>query len=83
MAMSTGCTSKLVMWLIYHPVNCIVLFSDDKSTSCPQGEPSGRTKQKICPVIAEVIFKDYTDWGQAFNTYPAKFAKVIQDLLGT
>ncbi|KAF9220315.1 hypothetical protein BS17DRAFT_787510, partial [Gyrodon lividus] len=44
--------------------------------------PSGRTKQEICAVIAEVIFKDDADWGQAFSTYPAKFAKVVQDHLG-
>ncbi|KIK80803.1 hypothetical protein PAXRUDRAFT_833331 [Paxillus rubicundulus Ve08.2h10] len=36
MAMNTGCTSKLVTWLINHPVDCIVLFSDDKSAPCPQ-----------------------------------------------
>ncbi|KIK72513.1 hypothetical protein PAXRUDRAFT_180520, partial [Paxillus rubicundulus Ve08.2h10] len=70
-------TSKLVTWLIDHPVDCIVLFSDDKSAPRPQGKPSGRTKQDICAVIAEVIFKDDADWGQAFSTHPAKFTKPL------
>ncbi|KIK79958.1 hypothetical protein PAXRUDRAFT_833827 [Paxillus rubicundulus Ve08.2h10] len=36
MATSTGRTSKLVTWLIDHPVDCIILFSDDQSAPCPQ-----------------------------------------------
>ncbi|KIK76218.1 hypothetical protein PAXRUDRAFT_170594 [Paxillus rubicundulus Ve08.2h10] len=83
MDMSTGRTSKLLTWLIDHPVDCIVVFSDDKSAPCPQGKPSGRTKQDTCAVITEVIFKDDADWGQAFSTYPEKFTKVIQDCLST
>ncbi|KIK77087.1 hypothetical protein PAXRUDRAFT_835122 [Paxillus rubicundulus Ve08.2h10] len=35
-ATSTGHTSKLVTWLINHPVDCIILFSDDKSAPRPQ-----------------------------------------------
>ncbi|KIK74750.1 hypothetical protein PAXRUDRAFT_174753, partial [Paxillus rubicundulus Ve08.2h10] len=78
-----GCTSKLVKWLINHPVDCIVLFSKNKSTPPPEGRASGKTKVEICMVIAKVIFKDDGDWAETFKDHPAKISKAIQDQLGT
>ncbi|KIK81383.1 hypothetical protein PAXRUDRAFT_808108, partial [Paxillus rubicundulus Ve08.2h10] len=59
---NTGCTSKIVKWLVDHPVYCIVLFSEDKSTPCPEGWASGRTKLEICTFITELVFKDDKDY---------------------
>ncbi|KIK78834.1 hypothetical protein PAXRUDRAFT_162950, partial [Paxillus rubicundulus Ve08.2h10] len=55
-------TSKMVKWLVDHPVNCIVLFSEDKSAPRPEGHASGRTKLEICAVITELVFKDDEDF---------------------
>ncbi|KIK80112.1 hypothetical protein PAXRUDRAFT_159547 [Paxillus rubicundulus Ve08.2h10] len=74
-ATNTGRTSKMVKWLVDHPVNCIVLFSEDKSAPHPEGQASGRTKLEICAVIAELVFKDDQDYAPLFALHAAKFAK--------
>ncbi|KIK95825.1 hypothetical protein PAXRUDRAFT_139847, partial [Paxillus rubicundulus Ve08.2h10] len=74
-ATNTGCTSKMVKWLVDHPVDCIVLFSEDKSTPCPEGRASGRTKLEICAVIAELIFKDDQDYALLFALHAAKICQ--------
>ncbi|KAF9234059.1 hypothetical protein BU15DRAFT_79468 [Melanogaster broomeanus] len=82
-ATNAGRTSKMVKWLVDHPVDCIVLFSEDKSTPCPEGRASGRTKLEICAVIASLVFKDDEDFAPLFVLHAAKFAKAVQDRLGT
>lgn len=82
-ATNTGRTSKMVKWLVDHPVDCIVLFSEDKSTPRPEGWASGRTKLEICAVIAELVFKDDEDYGLLLTSHAAKFAKAVQDRLVT
>ncbi|KIJ10159.1 hypothetical protein PAXINDRAFT_157696 [Paxillus involutus ATCC 200175] len=82
-ATNTGRTSKMVKWLVDHPVDCIVLFSEDKSTPRPEGRASGRTKLEICAVIAELVFKDDEDYGLLLTSHAAKFAKAVQDRLAT
>ncbi|KIK71812.1 hypothetical protein PAXRUDRAFT_22801 [Paxillus rubicundulus Ve08.2h10] len=77
-----GHTSKLVKWLVDHPVDCIVLFSENKSAPRLEGRASGKTKVEICTVIDEVIFKDDGDWAETFKDHPAKFSKAVQDRLG-
>ncbi|KIK80365.1 hypothetical protein PAXRUDRAFT_766149, partial [Paxillus rubicundulus Ve08.2h10] len=77
-----GHTSKLVKWLVNHLVDCIVLFSENKSTPWPEGRASGKMKVEICTVIAEVIFKDDSDWAETFKDHPMKFSKAVQDWLG-
>ncbi|KIK80201.1 hypothetical protein PAXRUDRAFT_766585, partial [Paxillus rubicundulus Ve08.2h10] len=79
---NTGCTSKMVKWLVGHPIDCVVLFLEDRSAPCPEGWASGRTKLEICTVIAGLIFKDDKDYVPWFATRAAKFAKGIQDHLG-
>ncbi|KIK74771.1 hypothetical protein PAXRUDRAFT_174663 [Paxillus rubicundulus Ve08.2h10] len=39
--MVSGHTSKLVRWLVDHPVNCVILFSGDK------GAPIQRVKLQV------------------------------------
>ncbi|KIJ05064.1 hypothetical protein PAXINDRAFT_159169 [Paxillus involutus ATCC 200175] len=73
----------MVKWLVDHPVDCIVLFSEDKSTPRPEGWASGRTKLEICAVIAELVFKDDEDYGLLLTSHAAKFAKAVQDRLAT
>ncbi|KAF8833049.1 hypothetical protein BDN67DRAFT_1021658, partial [Paxillus ammoniavirescens] len=38
--MVSGRTSKLVRWLVDHPVDCVVLFSKDKGAPRPEGQAS-------------------------------------------
>ncbi|KIK79677.1 hypothetical protein PAXRUDRAFT_160717 [Paxillus rubicundulus Ve08.2h10] len=76
MPTNPGHTSKLVKWLVNHPVDCTVLFSENKSRAL------GKTKVEICTVITEVIFKDDGDWAETFKDHPAKFSKAVQDRLG-
>ncbi|KIK78021.1 hypothetical protein PAXRUDRAFT_834755 [Paxillus rubicundulus Ve08.2h10] len=80
--MNPGYTSKLVKWLVDHPVNCIMLFSENKSTPWLEGRALGKTRVEICTVIAEVIFKDNSNWVETFKDHPMKFSKAVQDRLG-
>ncbi|KIK82108.1 hypothetical protein PAXRUDRAFT_77678, partial [Paxillus rubicundulus Ve08.2h10] len=70
-----GHTSKLVKWLVDHPVDCIVLFSENKSTPQLEGRASGKTKVEICTVITEVIFKDDGNWAETFKDHPENLKK--------
>ncbi|KIK72378.1 hypothetical protein PAXRUDRAFT_799078 [Paxillus rubicundulus Ve08.2h10] len=79
----TGRTSKMVKWLVDHPINCIILFSEDRSAPHPEGWASGRTKLEICAIIADLIFKNDEDYAVLFATHAAKFAKAVQDCLRT
>ncbi|KIK74011.1 hypothetical protein PAXRUDRAFT_176915, partial [Paxillus rubicundulus Ve08.2h10] len=83
MPTNPGHTSKLVKWLVDHLVDCIMLFSENKSTPRPEGRALGKMKVEICMVITEVIFKDDGDWVETFKDHPVKFSKAIQDRLGT
>ncbi|KIK75840.1 hypothetical protein PAXRUDRAFT_784346, partial [Paxillus rubicundulus Ve08.2h10] len=49
----------------------------------PEGRALGKTKVEICTVIAEVIFKDDSDWVETFKDHPMKFSKAVQNRLGT
>ncbi|KIK72595.1 hypothetical protein PAXRUDRAFT_172689 [Paxillus rubicundulus Ve08.2h10] len=80
--MNPGHTSKLVKWLINHPVDCIMLFSENKSAPRLEGSASGKMKVEICTVITKVIFKDDGNWAETFKDHHAKFSKAIQDQLG-
>ncbi|KIK74138.1 hypothetical protein PAXRUDRAFT_176566, partial [Paxillus rubicundulus Ve08.2h10] len=77
-----GHTSKMVKWLVDHPIDCIVLFCEDRSAPCPEGWASGRTKLEICGVIADLVFKNDEDYVPLFATHAAKFTKAVQDHLG-
>ncbi|KAF9220544.1 hypothetical protein BS17DRAFT_820630 [Gyrodon lividus] len=72
----------MVKWLVDHPVDCIMLFSEDRSAPHPEGRAPGRTKLEICAVITEVVFKDDKDYAQLFALHAAKFTKAVQDHLG-
>ncbi|KAF8836120.1 hypothetical protein BDN67DRAFT_984158 [Paxillus ammoniavirescens] len=78
-----GHTSKPVKWLADHLVDCIVLFSENKSIPWLEGRALGKMKVEICTVITKVIFKDNSDWAETFRDHPTKFSKGIQDRLGT
>ncbi|KIK74280.1 hypothetical protein PAXRUDRAFT_20038 [Paxillus rubicundulus Ve08.2h10] len=81
--MNPGHTSKPVKWLVDPPVDCTMLFSENKSTPRPEGRASGKTKVEIFTVIAEVTFKDDSDWVETFKDHPMKFSKAVQYQLGT
>ncbi|KAF9231658.1 hypothetical protein BU15DRAFT_68155 [Melanogaster broomeanus] len=81
-AIAPGCMSKMVQWLVDHPVDCIILFSEDKSTPCPQGQPYGSNKQEIYGVIAKIIFDGDPEYGGLFMLQPAKFSEVVQNRIG-
>ncbi|KAF9226100.1 hypothetical protein BS17DRAFT_765175 [Gyrodon lividus] len=81
-ATNTSHTSKMVKWLVDHPIDCIVLFSKDKSTPWPEGQASARTKLEICAIVADLVFKNDKEYGLLFAMHTAKFAKAIQDHLG-
>ncbi|KAF9235196.1 hypothetical protein BU15DRAFT_78207 [Melanogaster broomeanus] len=72
----------MVQWLVDHPVDCIVLFSEDKSTPHPQGQPSGSNKQEIYGVITKIIFDGDPEYGGLFTSQPAKFSEVVQNHIG-
>ncbi|KIK83853.1 hypothetical protein PAXRUDRAFT_152985 [Paxillus rubicundulus Ve08.2h10] len=71
MPTNPGHTSELVKWLINHPVDCIVLFSENKSAPQLEGRALGKMKVEICMDIAKVIFKDNGDWAETFKDHPA------------
>ncbi|KIK76922.1 hypothetical protein PAXRUDRAFT_835175 [Paxillus rubicundulus Ve08.2h10] len=77
-----GCTSKMVQWLVDHPVDCIVLFLEDKSTPCPQGQPSGSNKQEIYGVTAKIVFNGDLEYRGLFMLQPEKFSEVVQNHIG-
>ncbi|KAF9218319.1 hypothetical protein BS17DRAFT_770768 [Gyrodon lividus] len=72
----------MVKWLVDHPIDCIMLFHEDRSTPHPEGQASGRTKLEICAIVSELVFKDDEEYAPLFATHAAKFAKAIQDHLG-
>ncbi|KIK75644.1 hypothetical protein PAXRUDRAFT_172158 [Paxillus rubicundulus Ve08.2h10] len=73
-----GRTSKMVQWLVDHPVDCITLFSEDKSTPHSQGQPSGSNKQEIYGVIKKIVFDGDPEYGGLFMLQPAKFSEVAK-----
>ncbi|KIK79581.1 hypothetical protein PAXRUDRAFT_160954, partial [Paxillus rubicundulus Ve08.2h10] len=81
-AIAPGRTSKIVQWLVDHPVDCIILFLEDKSTPCPQGQPSGSNKQEIYGVITKIVFNGDPEYGGLFMLQLAKFSEVVQNGIG-
>ncbi|KAF8837255.1 hypothetical protein BDN67DRAFT_1014033 [Paxillus ammoniavirescens] len=81
--MVSGCTSKLVRWLVDHLVDCVVLFSEDKGAPRPEGRASGKTKQEICSVIARIVFEKDDEYGKVFKSHPTKFTDAVQNRLTT
>ncbi|KIK78637.1 hypothetical protein PAXRUDRAFT_163436, partial [Paxillus rubicundulus Ve08.2h10] len=73
--MVSGRTRKLVKWL----VNCVILFSEDKGAPCPEGQASGKTKQEIYSVIAQIVFKKGDEYGKVFESHPTKFTDAVQN----
>ncbi|KIK77758.1 hypothetical protein PAXRUDRAFT_165809 [Paxillus rubicundulus Ve08.2h10] len=79
--MVSGHTSKLVRWLVDHPVDCVILFSEDKGAPHPEGRASGKTKQEIYSVIARIVFEKDDEYGKVFKSHPTKFTDAVQNRL--
>ena len=69
-------TSKMVGWLVDHPADCIVLFSEDKGAARLQNRAHG-TKQEIYNVIARVVFEDDVKYGAHYPGAPHKFRDAV------
>ncbi|KIK76746.1 hypothetical protein PAXRUDRAFT_90338, partial [Paxillus rubicundulus Ve08.2h10] len=74
---------KLVRWLVDHPVDCVILFSEDKGAPRPEGQASGKTKQEIYSVIAWIVFEKDDKYGKVFESHPTKFTDAVQNRLTT
>ncbi|KAF8833047.1 hypothetical protein BDN67DRAFT_986288 [Paxillus ammoniavirescens] len=72
-------TNTLVEYLLIHPADCHILFSDKNTgnlTPQPQTtttKPSGHTKKDIQAVVAKVIFEGDMSYGEGYHKIPDKF----------
>ncbi|KIK91274.1 hypothetical protein PAXRUDRAFT_76891, partial [Paxillus rubicundulus Ve08.2h10] len=71
-------TDTLVEYLLTHPADCCILFSDKNIgnlTSQPKEtttKPSGHTKRDIHAIIAKAIFEGDLTYGGGYNKIPDK-----------
>ncbi|KAI6033519.1 hypothetical protein BKA83DRAFT_4043072, partial [Pisolithus microcarpus] len=65
-------TSKMVKWLVDHPADCVMLFSEDKNAPKSHGRPHS-TKLDVYGAIADAVFKDDTKYATSYVSTPNKF----------
>lgn len=71
-----SCTDLLVNWLLTHPANFHVLFSNKNTANLPclpTEWPLVHTKKKAKSIIAQAIFANDTEYQRMYATSPAKF----------
>ncbi|KIN97876.1 hypothetical protein M404DRAFT_31824 [Pisolithus tinctorius Marx 270] len=69
-------TDILINWLLTHPANRRILFSDKITTVSPPSPdegPVGHNKKEVQAIIAEVVFKNDPYYKDMYMVGPAKF----------
>ncbi|KIK14354.1 hypothetical protein PISMIDRAFT_117199 [Pisolithus microcarpus 441] len=62
----------MVKWLVDHPADCVMLFSEDKNAPKSHGRPHS-TKLDVYGAIADAVFKDDTKYATSYVSTPNKF----------
>ncbi|KIO00026.1 hypothetical protein M404DRAFT_29854, partial [Pisolithus tinctorius Marx 270] len=79
-------TDILVNWLLTHPANRRILFSDKITTVSPPSPdegPVGHNKKEVQAIIAEVVFKNDPYYKDMYMAGPAKFQVSVGNRITT
>ncbi|KIN95362.1 hypothetical protein M404DRAFT_34196 [Pisolithus tinctorius Marx 270] len=83
-------TEILVQWLLSHPANCRILFSDKNSGDLPPSlsststeRPVGHNKKEVQAMITQAIFEDDSVYKDMYTASAAKFQVSVGNRLNT
>ncbi|KIO05092.1 hypothetical protein M404DRAFT_25706 [Pisolithus tinctorius Marx 270] len=83
-------TEILVQWLLSHPANCRILFSDKNSGDLPPSlsststeRPVGHNKKEVQAMIAQAVFEDDSVYKDMYTASAAKFQVSVGNRLNT
>jgi len=79
-------TDILVDWLLSHPSNQRILFSDKNLGGAPPSSnegPVGHNKKEVQSLIAEAVFKNDSQYKDAYAAAPAKFQASVGNRITT
>lgn len=79
-------TDKLIDWLLNHPANCRILFSDKNASDLPPlpaERPLGHNKKDVQGIIAQVVFVDDAVYKIMYAANPVKFQISVGNQINT
>jgi len=79
-------TDKLVNWLLTHPANSRILFSNKNTADLPPlptEQPLGHNKRDVQAIVSQAIFANDTEYQEMYAASPAKFQTSVGNRIAT